>query len=133
MPQPMETRTVALEDGGERTGFVCYSLGNLLSCQNDEYTDISAILNIELTRDDESGETATFAYGDEEIRKHMDLFDNIVDLHDKNIVFNGYTLVKDKTAFAYGYDMQGVVLIDYDKDAANYQYSLHNAVQSALR
>ena len=83
--------------------------------------------------DDESGETATFAYGDEEIRKHMDLFDNIVDLHDKNIVFNGYTLVKDKTAFAYGYDMQGVVLIDYDKDAANYQYSLHNAVQSALR
>ena len=57
VPQPMETRTVALEDGGERTGFVCYSLGNLLSCQNDEYTDISAILNIELTRDDESGET----------------------------------------------------------------------------
>ena len=57
VPQPMETRTVALEDGGERTGFVCYSLGNLLSCQNDEYTDISAILNIELTRNDESGET----------------------------------------------------------------------------
>ena len=57
VPQPMETRTVALEDGGERTGFVCYSLGNLLSCQNDEYTDISAILNIELTRDDASGET----------------------------------------------------------------------------
>ena len=57
VPQPMETRTVALEDGGERTGFVCYSLGNLLSCQNDEYTDISAILNIELSRDDESGET----------------------------------------------------------------------------
>ena len=42
VPQPMETRIVALEDGGERTGFVCYSLGNLLSCQNDEYTDISA-------------------------------------------------------------------------------------------
>ena len=57
VPQPMETRTVALEDGGERTGFVCYSLGNLLSCQNDEYTDISAILNIELSRNDESGET----------------------------------------------------------------------------
>ena len=57
VPQPMETRTVVLEDGGERTGFVCYSLGNLLSCQNDEYTDISAILNIELSRNDESGET----------------------------------------------------------------------------
>ena len=57
VPQPMEMRTVTLEDGTERTAFVCYSLGNLISCQNDEYTDISAILNLEITRDDASGET----------------------------------------------------------------------------
>lgn len=58
VPQPMEMRTVRLEDGTERTAFVCYSLGNLLSCQNDDYTDISAILNIEITRNDDTGETA---------------------------------------------------------------------------
>ena len=57
VPQPMEMRTVTLEDGTERTAFVCYSLGNLISCQNDEYTDISAILNLEITRDDASSET----------------------------------------------------------------------------
>lgn len=57
VPQPMEMRTVRLEDGTERTAFVCYSLGNLLSCQNDDYTDISAILNIEITRNDDTGET----------------------------------------------------------------------------
>ena len=56
VPQPMETRSVALEDGSERSGFVCYSLGNLLSCQNDEYTDISAMLSIELSLDNDSGE-----------------------------------------------------------------------------
>lgn len=58
VPQPMEMRTVRLDDGTERTAFVCYSLGNLLSCQNDDYTDISAILNIEITRNDDTGETA---------------------------------------------------------------------------
>lgn len=57
VPQPMEMRTVRLDDGTERTAFVCYSLGNLLSCQNDDYTDISAILNIEITRNDDTGET----------------------------------------------------------------------------
>ena len=55
VPQPMEMRTVTLEDGTERTAFVCYSLGNLISCQNDEYTDISAVLSLELSRDDASG------------------------------------------------------------------------------
>ncbi len=57
VPQPMEMRTVTLDDGSERTAFVCYSLGNLLSCQNDQYTDISAILNLTITRNDDTGET----------------------------------------------------------------------------
>lgn len=58
VPQPMEMRTVVLEDGSERSGFVCYSLGNLISCQNDEYTDISAVLNLELTLNNDTGEAS---------------------------------------------------------------------------
>ncbi|HIS67316.1 MAG TPA: CapA family protein [Candidatus Scatomorpha merdipullorum] len=61
VPQPMEELSVRLEDGTERRGFVCYSLGNLLSCQNDEYTDISAILNLTLTKDLDSGVTTVSA------------------------------------------------------------------------
>ena len=57
VPQPMEMRTVKDVEGNERTGFICYSLGNMLSCQNDEYTDISALVNIELTKDTDTGET----------------------------------------------------------------------------
>ncbi len=57
VPQPMEMRTVQRADGTERSGFVCYSLGNLISCQNDEYTDISAILSLTVTRDNDTGVT----------------------------------------------------------------------------
>ena len=57
MPQPMELREVTDENGNSRTGFICYSLGNFLSCQNDQYTDISAIVNISLTKDTDTGET----------------------------------------------------------------------------
>lgn len=58
VPQPMELRT--LPDG--RQGFVCYSLGNFISSQNDEYTDTTAVLNLELTRDNTTGETQVSGY-----------------------------------------------------------------------
>lgn len=56
VPQRMELRTVKDAEGNERTGFICYSLGNMLSCQNDEYTDISALVNIQLTKDTDTSE-----------------------------------------------------------------------------
>lgn len=56
VPQRMELRTVKDAEGNERTGFICYSLGNMLSCQNDEYTDISALVNIQLTKDTDTGD-----------------------------------------------------------------------------
>lgn len=56
VPQRMELRTVKDAEGNERTGFICYSLGNMLSCQNDEHTDISALVNIQLTKDTDTGE-----------------------------------------------------------------------------
>ena len=62
VPQPMETRTVTLEDGSTRSGFVSYSLGNFVSNQspatvNVNYTDTTAVLNLELTKNPETGET----------------------------------------------------------------------------
>ena len=57
VPQRMETREITLDDGTTKTGFVCYSLGNLLSCQNDEYTDISALLSIRLEKNNDTGLT----------------------------------------------------------------------------
>lgn len=58
VPQPMETRI--LPDG--RQGFVCYSLGNFISSQTKPLTDTTAVLTLELTRDNETGETQVTDY-----------------------------------------------------------------------
>lgn len=60
-------------------------------------------------------------------------FDNAATIDGTKVYFNGYTLVRDKAAFAYGYGMKGVVLIDYAGDAgASYPYSLHKAIKASL-
>ena len=58
VPQPIETRTVTGWDGKERTGFVCWSLGNFFSSQIDPLTDITAVLTVELERDNVTGESS---------------------------------------------------------------------------
>lgn len=58
--QPMEKRTITLEDGSTKDGFVIYSLGNFMSGQTKERTRNSIILNIELTK---NGETDKISIG----------------------------------------------------------------------
>lgn len=53
--EPMEKRKITLEDGTEKDGFVIYSLGNFISGQNQEYTRDTAILNIKITKNGETG------------------------------------------------------------------------------
>lgn len=57
VPEPMELREFEDKDGNKKTGFIVYSLGNFVSCQNDQRTNLTAILNIELTKDPDSGES----------------------------------------------------------------------------
>ncbi len=52
VPQSMEYRTVTDLDGNEKTAFVCYSLGNLISNMSVANSYITAILNLEITRTD---------------------------------------------------------------------------------
>ncbi len=54
--QPYETVTAQGTDGQERTGFVCYSLGNFLSNQQELETKTTAVLDLELTKQP-NGET----------------------------------------------------------------------------
>ena len=48
--EPMEKRTVTLDDGTTKDDFVIYSLGNFIADQNAEYTRDSIILNIDITK-----------------------------------------------------------------------------------
>ncbi len=63
--QPYETITAQGWDGQEREGFVCYSLGNFISNQYDPApaTMTTAILELELTKDPATGETALTRVG----------------------------------------------------------------------
>lgn len=55
--QPMEKRTVTLDDGSTKDCFVIYSLGNFMSGQTMENTRNSIILNMTFTKDGETNET----------------------------------------------------------------------------
>ncbi len=57
VPEPIEWRSVTQEDGTERTALVCYCLGNLLSCQDRYATDLTAVLQVEITKDPLTGRT----------------------------------------------------------------------------
>ncbi|NCB52406.1 MAG: CapA family protein [Clostridia bacterium] len=78
VPQPMESREVTDIDGNTKTGYICYSLGNLISCQNDEYTNMSAIMNIELTKGVDSGKAWVSSVSYEPIYM-VDLYDYGID------------------------------------------------------
>ncbi len=57
VPEPMELRRVTDKEGKEKTGFIVYSLGNLISCQDDPYTRLTAVLDIDVQKNPETGET----------------------------------------------------------------------------
>lgn len=54
-PQPIEVRTV--DRGGTKANCViCYSLSSLMSCFNDPNTNLSAVVNIQISKDTDTGE-----------------------------------------------------------------------------
>ena len=53
--EPMEKRTITLEDGTTKDGFIVYSLGNFMSGQNKSYTRQSVILQLQITKNGETG------------------------------------------------------------------------------
>ena len=62
VPQPMEMRTVSDGQGNSYEGFVCFSLGNFISSQNDPLTDTTGVLTMELTRDNVTNEAKVTGY-----------------------------------------------------------------------
>ncbi len=54
-PQPIQVRTVA-RDSGNANCVVCYSLSNLMSCFTDNYTNLSAVVRIEVSKDTDNGD-----------------------------------------------------------------------------
>lgn len=75
--QPMEKRTVTLEDGSTRDGFVAYALGNFICDQNTVNTRDSIILNLKITKHTDGSITIDnydyvpiYMYKDSSVSKH---------------------------------------------------------------
>lgn len=52
--QPMEKRTVTLEDGSTKDGFIIYALGNFMADQSDVDTRSSIILKLTITKHEDN-------------------------------------------------------------------------------
>lgn len=57
VPGSVELREVTTADGETKTGYLCYCMGNFISNQQSEYTNLTALMNIELTKNGETGKT----------------------------------------------------------------------------
>lgn len=56
--QPMEKKTITLDDGTVKDVFIIYSLGNFMSGQTKPNTRDSIILNLEILKNGETGKTS---------------------------------------------------------------------------
>lgn len=55
VPQSMERKTIKLDDGTTKQGFVIYSLGNFMADQGKPYTRDTAILKLQITKNAQDG------------------------------------------------------------------------------
>lgn len=87
VPEPMELRKIKDEDGTERVGFIVYSMGNLVSCMDDQYTDLTAALNISVQKDLDTGKTVlrNISYYP---MKMMDMLDYGIDSSNRYVLWN---------------------------------------------
>ena len=59
----LEMRQIINSDGTERTGFICYSLGNFVSAQDRDLTNLTAILNIIIEKNHTTGASRVKSVG----------------------------------------------------------------------
>ena len=110
--QPMENRTVTLDDGSTKDCFVIYSLGNFISNQSDVNTQDTIILNLQITKSGKDGKIS------------IDSFDYIpVYCYNKGSSSkNRYELIDLKKSIS-----------DYENGTSSISSSLYNTFKSELQ
>ena len=110
--QPMEKRTVTLDDGSTKDGFVIYSLGNFISNQSDVNTQDTIILNLQITKSGKDGKIS------------IDSFDYVpVYCYNKgSSAKNRYELIDLKKSIS-----------DYENGTSSISPSLYNTFKSELQ
>lgn len=112
VPEPMEMKTVTLEDGTTREGFVIYSMGNFFSAQTDNYTRDTLILNVEVRKDGETGKITI----DKATYTPVYVYDNGQNAKDRYELLDIEQIIKD-----------------YESGSSQYSESMYNLMKSELK
>lgn len=112
VPEPMEMKTVTLEDGTTREGFVIYSMGNFFSAQTQNYTRDTLIVDVQVRKDGVTGEISI----DKATYTPVYVYDNGVNAKDR------YELL----------DIESIIN-DYESGESNYSQSMYNLMKQELK
>ena len=112
VPEPMEMKTVTLDDGTTREGFVIYSMGNFFSAQTQEYTRDTLILNVEIRKNGQTGKITI----DKATYTPVYVYDNGVNAKDR------YELL----------DIEQVIK-DYEEGNSKYTETMYNLMKKELK
>lgn len=112
VPEPMEMKTVTLDDGTTREGFVIYSMGNFFSAQTDNYTRDTLILNVEVRKDGKTGQITI----DKATYTPVYVYDNGQNAKDRYELLDIEQIIKD-----------------YEAGSSEYSESMYNLMKSELK
>ena len=112
VPEPMEMKTVTLDDGTTKEGFVIYSMGNFFSAQTDNYTRDTLILNVEVRKDGETGKITI----DKATYTPVYVYDNGQNSKDRYELLDVEQIIKD-----------------YESGSSEYTESMYNLMKSELK
>ena len=117
VPQSMELKTVTLDDGSTKEGFVIYSLGNFMADQNKAYTRDSLILNLKLTKSGKTGEVVfnSATYTPTYIYKNTSVFSKKFKILDIQSTIESYNAGYDKSIGATTYKTLSTELANIKK------------------
>ena len=111
VPEPMEMKTVTLEDGTTREGFVIYSMGNFFSAQTDNYTRDTLILNVEVRKNGKTGKISI----DKATYTPVYVYDNGQSATDRYELLDIEQIIKD-----------------YEAGTSKYSTTMYNLMKSEL-
>lgn len=112
VPEPMEMKTVTLDDGTTKEGFVIYSMGNFFSAQTDNYTRDTLILNVEVRKNGETGKITI----DKATYTPVYVYDNGQNAKDRYELLDIEQIIKD-----------------YEAGSTKYSESMYNLMKSELK
>lgn len=111
VPEPIEMKTVTMEDGTTKSGFVIYSMGNFFSAQTFPNTRNTLILNVQVRKDGKTNKVSV----DNATYTPIYVYDNGLNAKDR------YELLDIET-----------IIAEHEADSSKWSQSMYNLAKTEL-